>query len=51
MGQIGVGFPLVDYKEYRSMACVPRDFSDGRCYNFCAYDAYGNGLGCGASGR
>jgi hypothetical protein len=39
-----------DEEEYRSMACVLRDVRDGRCYDFRAYKAYGNGLRCSASG-
>lgn len=50
MGQLGVGLPLMDNDEYRSTACVPNNIDDGRCYDFRAYDAYGDGLGCGASG-
>ncbi|KAL3775613.1 hypothetical protein ACHAW5_007553 [Stephanodiscus triporus] len=49
IGQLGVGVPLGDNEEYRSTACVPRD-DDGACYDFRAYDAYGDGLGCGADG-
>ncbi len=50
LGQLGVGPPLMDNDEYRSTACVPKNIGDGRCYDFRAYDAYGDGLGCGASG-
>jgi hypothetical protein len=50
MGQIKVGFPLVDKEEYRSTACVPHDVRNGRCYASCAYNAYSNGFGCGMSG-
>ena len=50
MGQLGVGLPLMDNDEFKSTTCVSKNIGNGRCYDFRAYDAYGDGLGCGASG-
>ena len=47
IGQLGVGAPLEDNEEYTSTACVSMK---DQCYDFRAYDAYGDGLGCGADG-
>jgi hypothetical protein len=53
IGQLGVGVPMRDNERYASTACVPRnddESSGAACYDFRAYDAYGDGLGCGADG-
>lgn len=47
IGQLGVGVPLEDNEEYSSTACLSMK---DQCYDFRAYDAYGDGLGCGADG-
>lgn len=47
IGQLGVGLPLEDNEEYSSTACLSMK---DQCYDFRAYDAYGDGLGCGADG-
>lgn len=49
MGQPGVGVPLQDHETYNSTACLP-DHQSVKCYDFRAYDKYGDGLGCGADG-
>lgn len=49
MGQPGVGVSLQDSESYNSTACLP-DHQSVKCYDFRAYDEYGDGLGCGADG-
>lgn len=50
LGQRGVGVPLGDNDMYLSKACLPDDQTDDTCYDFRAYDTYGDGMGCGADG-
>ncbi|KAL7445953.1 hypothetical protein ACHAXH_009601 [Discostella pseudostelligera] len=49
IGQPGVGVSLQDTESYNSTACLPAHQSV-KCYDFRAYDEYGDGLGCGADG-
>ena len=52
LGQIGVGIsPLGDNESYESVACIPKDMEPtDTCFDLRVYDAYGDGIGCGASG-
>jgi len=51
MGQPGVGVALDGNESYESEACLPdSQGEDNTCYDFRAYDAYGDGMGCGADG-
>lgn len=50
LGQPGVGVSLQDQESYNSTACLTADHSSVKCYDFRAYDKYGDGLGCGADG-
>ncbi len=47
LGQPGVGVPLQSHESYNSTACLS---DSAKCYDFRAYDEYGDGLGCGADG-
>ncbi len=50
LGQPVVGVPLQDHESYNSTACLSDHLSSSQCYDFRAYDEYGDGLGCGADG-
>jgi len=50
LGQLGVGVPLADNESYESIACLPDDGASKSCFDFRAYDTYGDGMGCGADG-
>lgn len=50
LGQLGVGVALADNEPYESSMCLPSEPSEDTCYDFRAYDAYGDGMGCGADG-
>ncbi|EJK55057.1 hypothetical protein THAOC_25252, partial [Thalassiosira oceanica] len=54
MGQFGVGVDLDGPDEtFESTTCMSEEESasrNGGCYDFRAYDTYGDGMGCGADG-
>eukprot|EP00578_Thalassiosira_sp_NH16_P008111 CAMPEP_0181107902 /NCGR_PEP_ID=MMETSP1071-20121207/17334_1 /TAXON_ID=35127 /ORGANISM="Thalassiosira sp., Strain NH16" /LENGTH=894 /DNA_ID=CAMNT_0023191449 /DNA_START=62 /DNA_END=2743 /DNA_ORIENTATION=+ len=50
LGQLGVGAALLDNESYESSMCLPAEPDEDTCYDFRAYDAYGDGMGCGADG-
>ena len=54
MGQFGVGVDLDGPDEkFESTTCMSEEEAasrNGGCYDFRAYDTYGDGLGCGADG-
>jgi hypothetical protein len=55
LGQLGVGIALADNESYESAMCLPDSMTavasaEDTCYDIRAYDAYGDGMGCGADG-